>query len=51
MKCESCGYEWEPRVKDPKACPRCKRYLSLVPARKIPKKEARAVMAAGGRMI
>jgi predicted Zn-ribbon and HTH transcriptional regulator len=27
MKCWSCGYEWEPRTKHPKSCPRCKIYL------------------------
>jgi hypothetical protein len=25
-KCRICGYQWEPRGKEPKACPRCKRY-------------------------
>jgi hypothetical protein len=25
-KCRICGYRWEPRRKEPKACPRCKRY-------------------------
>lgn len=25
-KCDECGYEWVPRVGDPKACPRCKSY-------------------------
>jgi len=25
MKCKFCKYEWEPRVKNPKACPKCKR--------------------------
>ncbi|MBI2564986.1 hypothetical protein HYV79_03290 [Candidatus Woesearchaeota archaeon] len=24
MKCRMCNYEWNPRVKDPKACPSCK---------------------------
>ena len=24
MKCLKCGYEWTPRVKNPKACPECK---------------------------
>ncbi len=27
MKCPKCDYEWIPRKKDPKACPRCKRRL------------------------
>ncbi len=26
-KCKHCGYEWGSRVKDPKSCPLCKRYL------------------------
>lgn len=25
-RCRICGYEWESRVKDPAACPRCKHY-------------------------
>ena len=26
-KCRVCGYEWESRLnRDPKQCPRCKRY-------------------------
>lgn len=30
MKCDNpkCGYEWVPIVKNPKQCPKCKRYLS-----------------------
>lgn len=24
VKCSACGYEWRPRVEEPKACPRCK---------------------------
>ena len=35
MTCSRCGYEWEPRVENPKCCPMCKRYLgagrALVP--------------------
>lgn len=27
MKCGYCGYEWTPRVKDPKSCPMCHRYF------------------------
>ena len=23
LKCKKCGYEWFPRVDNPKACPRC----------------------------
>lgn len=28
MKCEcrKCGYKWESRIGEPKACPKCKRY-------------------------
>jgi len=25
--CPYCGYEWTPRIKNPKECPRCKRYF------------------------
>lgn len=25
-KCNKCFYEWDGRTKDPKQCPRCKRY-------------------------
>jgi ssDNA-binding Zn-finger/Zn-ribbon topoisomerase 1 len=27
MICPYCEYEWEPRKKNPKQCPVCKRYL------------------------
>lgn len=27
MKCEKCKYEWKERIKNPKACPRCKTRL------------------------
>jgi predicted Zn-ribbon and HTH transcriptional regulator len=27
MKCPKCGYEWNPRVTNPKECPRCKNYI------------------------
>ena len=27
MKCPKCGYEWIPRVKNPKKCPRCGKWL------------------------
>ncbi|HHT9145528.1 MAG TPA: RCKP-type rubredoxin-like domain-containing protein [Candidatus Wunengus sp. YC61] len=27
IKCPKCGYEWEPRVKNPKECPECKKRL------------------------
>ena len=26
MKCQQCNYQWESRTKQPKQCPRCKRY-------------------------
>lgn len=29
-KCKYCGYEWESRIRKPKACPACKRYFPLV---------------------
>ena len=29
MKCQSCEYEWKSRVKNPKACPRCKGRLDF----------------------
>jgi rubrerythrin len=25
LKCSFCGYEWVPRVENPKECPNCKR--------------------------
>lgn len=27
-KCKKCGHEWQPRIKNPKTCPKCKNYLS-----------------------
>ena len=35
MECVKCEYEWESRVKEPKACPRCKTRLDY----KLDKKE------------
>ena len=29
-KCIKCEYEWEARVEEPKACPRCKTRLDYV---------------------
>lgn len=29
-KCRHCEYEWEARVKTPKACPRCKRRFDYI---------------------
>lgn len=31
MKCNRCSYTWESRVKDPKACPRCKSRMDFIP--------------------
>ncbi|MEM3421729.1 MAG: hypothetical protein QW315_05680 [Candidatus Hadarchaeum sp.] len=30
MKCSRCGYQWEPKVPNPKECPRCKTRLDYV---------------------
>jgi len=30
MKCKYCDYEWTPRVKEPKACPKCKTRFDYV---------------------
>ena len=30
MTCPNCGYQWEPRVADPKRCPDCQTKLSEV---------------------
>ena len=27
MKCPHCGYEWTPRVENPKKCPMCQKWL------------------------
>lgn len=40
MKCPRCGYEWKPKISQPKECPRCKGrmdYLGTVGAPKIKK--------------
>jgi len=29
-KCKHCEYKWEARVKEPKACPRCKRRFDYI---------------------
>ena len=31
VKCEQCGWIWEPMVADPKVCARCKSYDWKVP--------------------
>jgi len=41
MKCPRCGYEWKPKIPQPKECPRCKGrmdYLGAVGAPRIIKK-------------
>ncbi len=42
MLCNLCEYEWESRVSNPKACPRCKRRFDYTAVRS---KEAAAVEA------
>jgi hypothetical protein len=48
MKCPRCGYEWEPKVLNPKECPRCKARLDYAPgvvgAPRIGKKGGEKVM-------
>jgi len=31
VRCERCGYEWQPRAKEPKKCARCDRAPRYVP--------------------
>lgn len=38
MKCPKCGYEWQPRVQQPKACPRCTHKLTPLPKKQLPKR-------------
>ncbi len=26
MKCKKCGFTWNPRIENPRACPDCKSY-------------------------
>lgn len=33
-KCEKCEFVWTPKVKEPRACPRCKSYFWQVPRKK-----------------
>lgn len=33
MLCKYCEYEWSSRVREPKACPRCKRRLDYEKAK------------------
>jgi hypothetical protein len=50
MKCPRCGYEWEPKIPQPKECPRCKGRLDYrvgpvgAPRIKMEKKEVRKKM-------
>jgi predicted Zn-ribbon and HTH transcriptional regulator len=37
--CPKCGYKWQSRTTDPKACPRCKTRLDLPSATKVRDKE------------
>jgi len=37
MKCVKCSYQWESRVSDPKACPRCKTRLDYILIKQIDK--------------
>ena len=30
MECNFCDYQWEERVEQPKACPRCKRRFDSI---------------------
>ena len=30
MKCSKCNYNWQSRIKEPKACPRCKTRLDYL---------------------
>jgi hypothetical protein len=51
MRCPSCGYEWKPRVPNPKECPRCKARMNYVtgpvgaPRLRPEKREVRRIMA------
>ena len=35
MKCETCKYEWQSRIENPKACPRCKRRFDYMSAKEM----------------
>lgn len=30
-----CKYEWDARVKKPKQCPKCKRYIKMYPIKSL----------------
>ena len=34
VKCEKCGLEWTPKVKKPRACPKCKSYDWEIPKKR-----------------
>jgi len=34
-KCEKCGWEWIPRVNEPKRCPRCQAWLVPIPKKEV----------------
>jgi len=34
VTCPKCGYQWEPRVDNPKRCPRCGKWLLPKPSDK-----------------
>lgn len=31
MFCSGCDYQWESRIENPKACPRCKKRFDYMP--------------------
>jgi len=37
MKCPRCGYEWKPKIPQPKECPRCKGRMDYIGAMGVPK--------------
>jgi len=37
MKCPRCGYEWKPKIPQPKECPRCKGRMDYLGAMGVPK--------------
>jgi len=41
MKCLKCGFIWNSRVDNPKACPYCKRYDWKEPRKEKTKKEVK----------
>jgi hypothetical protein len=45
MKCPHCGYEWEPRIPNPKTCPCCKRVIALPKAYQEKQQERKQILA------